>query len=65
MFFDAMLKYGREVLVARVMERKTLAEGSECAITTGLRPTIGIHIGVQTTIGTSVNVRTATKNGRG
>ena len=62
-FIDSVMEDGGEMLVTRVMECKCLAKGSNCLVSTGLRPAVGIEVGVQSTSNSSMDVGTATKDG--
>ena len=58
-----MVKHRRQVLISGKMKGIGFAEGGNCLVAPGLRPTIGVKVRMETATDSPVNVSSAAKNG--
>ena len=62
---DTVLEDGSEVLVSGEVKGKAFAKRTDGLVATRLRPAVGVHVGVETSVSAAVNVCASAEDGRG
>ena len=60
-----MMKHRGQVLITGKMEGVGFAQSCDCLVASGLRPTVGIKVGMQTSAYSPMNMSSSAKDGLG